>query len=918
MKYPNHLWTKVILSLVFVIVLGFIFSSHFPSPSPALQLVQVGSSGSITAVINASRTECVAPCAVFFDATGTTGLTDNDYVGASFWWDFDSTNIDSQGTDKKATGFLEAHVYEKPGTYVATVNVKDKEGNAGNSSVQITVNNFAGTTYYVANNGDDTNPGTIELPLKTINYAITQKAFSNTRILFRNGDEFNFTRVLIGNRAGPVLIGAYTDPNNPSANKPIFKSNSTYSSGIIGLRGVSDWRITDIHIIGIYGDVGILGDSASSNILVQGVEIEKTDYNIIFYSDGFFVFDSDLHDSYTTANYGTAHRLAYVNNYIHDYAADNTGGHHGIRIARGDKTVFRNNNMGAGFAASSLTIRGAGGGTNNDLVVVGNYFGLRTETANSGSTGWETESAHRILFEKNTFASTLGFGINTSNVVIRNNKFINRFAVEFRYQSYLNFDSFDIYHNTHLAGLNVSESADRVFLDTGYSRGFASLKNIRVRNNIFVSPGTGFSPFLFFHDTLNELTESNNVLYAPKQVNWKPYINGWLDGRYRSYNLADWQQLGKGQNDQIGDPLLADISSDDLHLGSTSLAINTGTPVPVYDDFDGNLRTDGMPDIGAYEYSGVIPPPNPSTHLITVTAGSHGAIIPATVKVTEDNDQTFTITPDSGYQLNTLTIDGKNVAISSPYTFKKVKTTHTIIATFVATGVTTPTDFDNDGIPDTTDLCPKTPTNLKTLVNQKGCPKPKTGQLDIKPDFNTKDLRAVTGVELGIGNYAKITYPPATAIPFVRESGDHHNQLDLEDGLTIQARKITLDTAKLPELNQSATLTFYQLTFTNPRILKDGVLCASCGTPTYQNGTLSFTITGFSTYEIVEGETTQISNIETNTTRVSSGGTAGSRIVAPLTPAARLTLIKQLQQQLLSLLQQLLQLLLAARGLPIR
>ena len=42
------------------------------------------SSGALPPSVVASRTTCAAPCAVFFDATGTTGLSGGDYVGANW------------------------------------------------------------------------------------------------------------------------------------------------------------------------------------------------------------------------------------------------------------------------------------------------------------------------------------------------------------------------------------------------------------------------------------------------------------------------------------------------------------------------------------------------------------------------------------------------------------------------------------------------------------------------------------------------------------------------------------------------------------------------------------------------------------------------------------------------------------------
>lgn len=87
--------------------------------------------------------------------------------------------------------------------------------------------------------------------------------------------------------------------------------------------------------------------------------------------------------------------------------------------------------------------------------------------------------------------------------------------------------------------------------------------------------------------------------------------------------------------------------------------------------------------------------PKVVTHTITATAGSNGSITPSgAVTVTDGADQTFTITPNKGYQIANVLVDGKSVGAVSSYTFKNVTADHTIYATFVkeSTGGTTVRD----------------------------------------------------------------------------------------------------------------------------------------------------------------------------------------------------------------------------------
>ena len=73
------------------------------------------------------------------------------------------------------------------------------------------------------------------------------------------------------------------------------------------------------------------------------------------------------------------------------------------------------------------------------------------------------------------------------------------------------------------------------------------------------------------------------------------------------------------------------------------------------------------------------------TYNIVASAGAHGTIDPVgTVEVNYNADTTFTITPDEGYQIATLKVDGKEVDTASTYKFEKVTANHTISVTFTA------------------------------------------------------------------------------------------------------------------------------------------------------------------------------------------------------------------------------------------
>jgi hypothetical protein len=69
--------------------------------------------------------------------------------------------------------------------------------------------------------------------------------------------------------------------------------------------------------------------------------------------------------------------------------------------------------------------------------------------------------------------------------------------------------------------------------------------------------------------------------------------------------------------------------------------------------------------------------------VITASAGPHGSISPSgDVQVAMGADQKFTITPDAGYKVADVLVDGKSVGAVTTYTFSKVAVSHTIAASF--------------------------------------------------------------------------------------------------------------------------------------------------------------------------------------------------------------------------------------------
>lgn len=74
---------------------------------------------------------------------------------------------------------------------------------------------------------------------------------------------------------------------------------------------------------------------------------------------------------------------------------------------------------------------------------------------------------------------------------------------------------------------------------------------------------------------------------------------------------------------------------------------------------------------------------------ITATAGEGGKIAPTgATKVYKGTSKAFTITPNAGYHVDSLTVDGTAVNVVTEYTFSDVTANHTIAVTFAKDAVT--------------------------------------------------------------------------------------------------------------------------------------------------------------------------------------------------------------------------------------
>lgn len=142
-------------------------------------------------------------------------------------------------------------------------------------------------------------------------------------------------------------------------------------------------------------------------------------------------------------------------------------------------------------------------------------------------------------------------------------------------------------------------------------------------------------------------------------------------------------------------------------------------------------------------------------------------------------------------------------------------------------------------------------------------------------DFNQYSLVELQNVSVRIEDtrYGMIRF--TAPINVTNDADPADSFVNLNTGVVLGNNSISINSTLLPNFNVPATLFFYDVSFTSPRILRDGVVCGAsvCTGRNYTGGTFSVNVTGFSTYSLEE---TPVSSEGSGSSGGSSGGSGGS------------------------------------------
>ena len=119
--------------------------------------------------------------------------------------------------------------------------------------------------------------------------------------------------------------------------------------------------------------------------------------------------------------------------------------------------------------------------------------------------------------------------------------------------------------------------------------------------------------------------------------------------------------------------------------------VKDGNPVRFYQSSNNFIHFGSGEDVATVRNYYALQVKVDEVRVITATADEHGKIAPTgDVAVPKGESKTFTITPDSGYHIKDVLVDGKSVGAVSTYTFENVMDNHTIHATFARKHTPTP------------------------------------------------------------------------------------------------------------------------------------------------------------------------------------------------------------------------------------
>jgi parallel beta-helix repeat protein len=412
----------------------------------------------------------------------------------------------------------------------------------------------AATTYYVATNGNDGNPGTAAAPWLTLQHAVETISAGDTIVVqpgtyagcrIRNSGQSNAPKTLMASTPRAAVINTPGPQNGHSSLIEVENGSGA---------NVTDWIIDGFEV---------------ANSPHHGIDLRIT--------DRITVRNCYVHDSAPTST-GTGIFLAFCYNPLieNNESAHNT--EHGVYQSNsGDNPTIRGNrlhhNGGAGLHMNGDVRQKPGDGIISFALVERNVI---YENGVNGGSAINCDGVDDSIFRNNLLYNNHASGISL-------------FSTDGAHGSSRN----KVYNNT------IVQAIDGRFcvLISKSGKGKASPTGNVVKNNILYTERADKGSIAVYSTSAGVLTSDFNVVVDRFSTN---------GGTSVTSTLAQWQVLGYDGHSLIStaSALFVDAANANYHLKAGSPAANAGTNLApdVTNDLDGVTRPVGSAyDIGCYE-----------------------------------------------------------------------------------------------------------------------------------------------------------------------------------------------------------------------------------------------------------------------------------------------------------------------------
>jgi len=525
------------------------------------------------ALVQASRTECTSPCAVFFDAISNHGW--DELETSAFTWVFSDGAV--------ADGFMSAHVFELPEgaaaeTFEVTL-VVERDGVAlARDTKSITVRPATGRTICVAKSGFSGCPSADAADHFTDVRAAWAAIGTHDRILFRRGDTFSEGFQFNATVPGPVQVGAFGDPG--AARPLLVQAGGSW-------RLESQWSLTDLAISGSAIDGKLITLRGAHTLVMRSHLHDAVDGALVSDGDGYdfsthkFIIDNAV-TGISGTNYLAGNYIAVMGNRMERWGT----GHHTIRIGGGKHVLIANNELISDVMHNSLTVRGAGSDRpGSDYVLVQGNVMMQQASVHPQNKE-SNELLQHVIWERNVHVPhesqtsiQHGLLLNGRDMVVRNNIFhqVRRAVVMEEHVLTGACRNVHVYQNTQFVDRDTSSTQWFIIAGSKHT-------GLIAQNNLAeLHADDGGTRFISISGS--DAVVGSNYGYTP--------------GRSDLCEEPDGSSI-------CTDPGLentSDRSSRAFMLPrSDSLAVDAAVDLPVSEDFNGTPRPQGgVPDVGAVE-----------------------------------------------------------------------------------------------------------------------------------------------------------------------------------------------------------------------------------------------------------------------------------------------------------------------------